>query len=119
MIKYTRSEDYGRRGRAPRRRRHVPARSLDEPGQLDLGQLERGEALRRARCYQCPDCHAPKGQPCTRPPSIRETVRQPLRWMCHAGRYALITGAEDLTKVEDNKSAKVGRSSPPDMSRWP
>ncbi len=105
MIKYTRSDDYGRRGRAPRRRRHVPARPLDEPGQVSLDQVERGDTLRRARCYQCPDCHAPQGQACTRPPSLRETERQPLRWMCHPGRYALITGNEHLIDSENNKSA--------------
>lgn len=105
MIKYTRSGDYARRGHTPRRRRHTPARPLDEPGQLSLDQLERGETLRRARCYQCPDCHAPTGQPCTRPRVLGETERQPLRWMCHPGRYALITGTEQLIDCEDNKSA--------------
>lgn len=109
MIKYTRNESYARRGHVPRRRCHTPARPLDEPGQLQLGQFERAQLVDLAvKLYTCPACREPRGAQCTRKPSLGETSRQPLKWMCHAERYELITAqdiAEHLSENAEHKSA--------------
>lgn len=100
MIHYTSpAPDYARRPRAPRRRHHTPARPLDEPGQLSLDRLERAQLVDLAvRLYLCRMCRAATGEQCTRPPSLGETGRQPLRWMCHAERYELVT-ADDVAEL--------------------
>lgn len=104
MIHYTSpAPDYARRPRAPRRRHHTPARPLDEPGQLSLGRLERAQLVDLAvSLYNCPACRTPSGQQCTRPPSLGETGRQPLKWMCHAERYELVTAADVAALIRDD-----------------
>lgn len=89
-IKFMRPDGYARRPRAPRRRREPPAQHDLAPGQASLAEQERAERRRLAERYQCPSCHAPIGQPCTRRPRPGECgKRVPLGFMCHAERHAL------------------------------
>lgn len=90
-IHYTRPDGYARRPRAPRRRREPVARHDLTPGQGSFAELDRAEQRARAQTKPCPACHAPTGQPCTRRPTIGEGKdRQPLAYMCHAERHALV-----------------------------
>lgn len=86
--------NYGRRPRAPRR--HGPvARHAEQPGQVSTAELDRQERRQLAMRHQCPACHAPQGQPCTRRPAPREgRQRVPLGYMCHAERHALVDGVD-------------------------
>jgi hypothetical protein len=105
MIKYTSpAPDYARRPRAPRRRKHVPAQPGPAAGQLTLTGFEnRQELVDAARTrYRCPDCHAPKNQPCTRKPTLGENGRQPMWLMVHPPRLALL----DAGAPEDDDTAR-------------
>lgn len=95
-IHYTRPDGYARRPRAPRRRREPVARADGAYGQASLAEADRAEQRADAQTRQCPACHAPIGQPCTRRPTIGEgRDRVELRFMCHAERHALADAQHD------------------------
>lgn len=95
-IHYHRPDGYARRPRAPRRRREPVARHAEQPGQVSMAEIDRHEHRALAMGHQCPACHAPQGEPCTRRATIREGgQRQPLGYMCHAERHALADGQGD------------------------
>lgn len=95
QIYFHRPDGYARRPRAPRRRREPIARHAEQPGQTSMAQLDRTVRRDAAMLHPCPACHAPKGTPCTRRPTIGETGRQPLGYVCHPQRHALAESTQD------------------------
>jgi hypothetical protein len=89
-IHFSRPDAYRRAGR---RRREPIARAEQATGQLSLAQEARAAARAESERHPCPRCCAPIGERCTRPPTIVETGRQPLGFLNHAERHALVDDA--------------------------
>lgn len=106
MIHYTSpAPDYARRPRAPRRRNHIPATTQPTAGQLTLSAHSRQELVDAARArYRCPDCHAAKGEYCTRKPTFGESGRQAMKLMVHPPRLALLDS--NAPEDQDNDTAR-------------